>query len=553
MPSAADRANDLEQLLDHDRRQTERELVDHQQAGPRQERLRERQHLLLTAGQVAGVLVEPPPQDREVPEDRFVRLAAIRLVVLMDARRHPQVLTDGQAGEHALAPGDRDDAAPNMFVRRQERDVLAVVEDGAVRRRRQAADGAEQRGLAGAVGAEQGDDLALVDVEVDVEQHLHRPVVHVDVAAHEELRVAALFGFARDLRRHGCRGRGADVRVDRRAGRGEDEGADEVDRHQDEDAAAQPEVVADRARDDEDDVTRDDRDREEREPETACPCRYHERQDSLGRGTEDRRGERKRQPEEHGDGQEGRDGDPREAEPRHHRDCTAVSDDPARPLLEHSADNGAADEQSRDRAGLGQPLNQSAAAWPHVEDVFIEQREQAEDGEERTHNEWHGVEDSPQRPHVPRDAKRLARRRWPLRRQRDLLAGPQEAALLLAAHGLAHLGDHHPRYDERRHRHDNEGGLPHEERRHGARDNRPDKTADHDRELAVGVHAGARVRRVVVGEQRVVRRPEGLPEPGAEPRQCEEKQRGCEAREDAEHADRECTERGEFCAAHAVG
>jgi hypothetical protein len=35
-----------------------------------------------------------------------------------------------------------------------------------------AADDADQRGLAGAVGAEQGEDLALVDVEIDVLQRL---------------------------------------------------------------------------------------------------------------------------------------------------------------------------------------------------------------------------------------------------------------------------------------------------------------------------------------------------------------------------------------------
>ena len=39
----------------------------------------------------------------------------------------------------------------------------------------EARDRLEQRRLAGAVGAEQGDDLALVDLEVDAEEHLHRP------------------------------------------------------------------------------------------------------------------------------------------------------------------------------------------------------------------------------------------------------------------------------------------------------------------------------------------------------------------------------------------
>ena len=47
----------------------------------------------------------------------------------------------------------------------------------------QPADALEQGGLAGAVGAEQGDDLARGDVEVDAEEDLHRAVGHVDALA----------------------------------------------------------------------------------------------------------------------------------------------------------------------------------------------------------------------------------------------------------------------------------------------------------------------------------------------------------------------------------
>src|SRR5437763_41945 len=46
--------------------------------------------------------------------------------------------------------------------------------------------GLEQRGLAGAVGAEQGDDLPLLNVQVDAEQHLHLVVGDVDTATREE-------------------------------------------------------------------------------------------------------------------------------------------------------------------------------------------------------------------------------------------------------------------------------------------------------------------------------------------------------------------------------
>ena len=44
----------------------------------------------------------------------------------------------------------------------------------------------KQGGLAGAVRAEQGDDLALVHVEVDAEEDLHRAVGRVEAADGEE-------------------------------------------------------------------------------------------------------------------------------------------------------------------------------------------------------------------------------------------------------------------------------------------------------------------------------------------------------------------------------
>ena len=48
-----------------------RQLVDHQQLGLGDERLAEGEHLLLAAGQVAGLLVPAVPQDREVLEHRL--------------------------------------------------------------------------------------------------------------------------------------------------------------------------------------------------------------------------------------------------------------------------------------------------------------------------------------------------------------------------------------------------------------------------------------------------------------------------------------------------
>ena len=49
------------------------------------------------------------------------------------------------------------------------------------RRRPEAGDGPENRGLARAVGAEQREHLAVTNLEPDIEEHLDRPVREVDV------------------------------------------------------------------------------------------------------------------------------------------------------------------------------------------------------------------------------------------------------------------------------------------------------------------------------------------------------------------------------------
>ena len=59
----------------------------------------------------------------------------------------------------------------------------------------------QQRRLAGAVGAEQGDDLAFVDVEVDAEEDLQRPVGDVDAAGSVDQRAHGGRPAARRTRR----------------------------------------------------------------------------------------------------------------------------------------------------------------------------------------------------------------------------------------------------------------------------------------------------------------------------------------------------------------
>ena len=179
--------DDVEQLGDDGRRQPEGELVDHEQARPADERHAEREHLLLAARQVAGGLVQPVTQDREVAEDAFGRFADLVLLAALEPAGEAQVLGHRQRREHALPAGHLRDATRRDLVRRGVGHVAPVEDDGAPACLDEPGDRLQQRRLAGAVRPEERDDLALVDLEVDAEQHLHAVVMHVDSADEQEL------------------------------------------------------------------------------------------------------------------------------------------------------------------------------------------------------------------------------------------------------------------------------------------------------------------------------------------------------------------------------
>ncbi len=155
------------------------------------QRLAHRQHLLLAAGEVAGQLVDAVASRGNSSSTRSsasrAACASLRFI-----QRQPQVLPHGQRREDARAAGHHHHAALGDLVGRADRDVLAGEAHRALRWVSRSGDRLEQRRLAGAVGAEQGDDLALVDVEVEPEQDLHGPVGRVEVSHLEERLIASL-------------------------------------------------------------------------------------------------------------------------------------------------------------------------------------------------------------------------------------------------------------------------------------------------------------------------------------------------------------------------
>ncbi len=132
-------------------------------------------------------------------------------------RPEPEVLLDRQAGEDAAASGGLHDAAGCCPLRGLTGDGRAVEPHVAAVGLDQAVDGVERRGLAGTVGPEQSDDLALADLQVHAEEHLHAVVGDSEVLGLEQQHaaVSARAGAGVDVLRVAASDVGVDVAGDR--------------------------------------------------------------------------------------------------------------------------------------------------------------------------------------------------------------------------------------------------------------------------------------------------------------------------------------------------
>ena len=140
--------------------QAGRRFVEHQHARLRDQRTRHRQHLPLPARQPAR---QQRALARQVGEGGIDRRQTLlpRLAAGQQQRGGEfQVLGDRQVGEHVLGLRHEGQAAVHQAVGRHVGDVLAAEQHTAAAHRHQAGHGLDQRGLAGAVGADDGDDLA---------------------------------------------------------------------------------------------------------------------------------------------------------------------------------------------------------------------------------------------------------------------------------------------------------------------------------------------------------------------------------------------------------
>ena len=151
------------------------------QARARHHHPRQRQHLLLAARERARRLVEPVAQLGEGLQRLVVGLLRLGPVAPQRVAPDAQVVAHAEAGERHLPADQQGHALVDDLLGLQVGRVHAEEPDHAAVRVRQPRDGAQQGGLAGPVRPEQGHHLALLDLEVDVEEDLVRAVEEVEV------------------------------------------------------------------------------------------------------------------------------------------------------------------------------------------------------------------------------------------------------------------------------------------------------------------------------------------------------------------------------------
>ena len=153
------------------RRDALERLVEQQQPRADGQRARQRDQLLLPAGQeqrapLAHLVQFGQHAVDEVEPGPFVQCAR-------GPDRHQDVLFDGQLGHQPAVLGHVADAQRSAAVARHTGEVGAIEDDVPLRRLQVAHHGSKQRRLAGAVAPDEAGHAAAADLERQPAQHLH--------------------------------------------------------------------------------------------------------------------------------------------------------------------------------------------------------------------------------------------------------------------------------------------------------------------------------------------------------------------------------------------
>ena len=185
-----ERPDDLEQSLHDLRSEPLRHLVDHQDLRPHDQPAGDGEHLLLATRQGPGELRSAGVQRAEHAVHVVDPPVDLRPRDLGHGAGEAQRLLDLEVGEDPAALRDVDDPAARDLVRGAG-ERLAVETDLAGHQRQQPGQGAQRRRLAGSVGPEQGDDLALAYLEIDVEHDREAAVAGAETVGLEQCGHAA--------------------------------------------------------------------------------------------------------------------------------------------------------------------------------------------------------------------------------------------------------------------------------------------------------------------------------------------------------------------------
>ena len=171
--------DDVEDLLHQQRRKAHGGLVQHQHGGVAHQGTAHSQHLLFAAGHGARQLLAALLQAGEQLKHLF--LVGGNGGVGLGVGTHIQILFHGHVQEHMAAFRHVGKARFHDLVGAHALDAAALVQDIAGLGLQQAGNGLQGGGLAGTVGTDQGDDLALIHLEGDVLDGVDVAVVNVDV------------------------------------------------------------------------------------------------------------------------------------------------------------------------------------------------------------------------------------------------------------------------------------------------------------------------------------------------------------------------------------
>ena len=157
----------------------------------------QRQHLLLPARQILGILGQAAVQRGESLDRLLEATVDFGCAEFGTEKACPEVVFDRQSREGARPTSELHDPDPEAGLGLGVGDRPPVEPHDTPVGDPKPGDGPQQGRLPGAVGTEEGNDLPVGDIEIDVEEHLDRPVAEVEVA---NLHRRNIIGGGEDLR-----------------------------------------------------------------------------------------------------------------------------------------------------------------------------------------------------------------------------------------------------------------------------------------------------------------------------------------------------------------